>query len=103
MVSIHKDGKIHWLRLALILVGFLVISAILGYFLQVRLSRFQIPEGISDWYVYMIVFGVALAVNLSVIPLPFAIALMIIAASRWNPVLVALAGSLGASLGEFSS
>ena len=35
--------------------------------------------------------------------MPFAVSLMIAAAPVWNPVLIALVGSLGASLGEFSS
>lgn len=103
MVSVHPDGKIHWLRLILIAVGFLVLSAILGYYLQTLLSRFHIPQDISAWLVYLIIFGVTLVVNLSVIPLPVAISLMIVAASTWNPILVALFGSLGACLGESSA
>jgi membrane protein YqaA with SNARE-associated domain len=103
MVKVNQDGKIHWLRLSLILVGFLLASAAIGYFLQSLLARFQIPDDISAWLVYSIIFGITLVVNLSVIPLPFAVSLMIAASLRWNPILVALSGSLGASLGEFSS
>ena len=103
MLNDPKDIKIHWLRLILIAVGFLVLSIILGYFLQILFSRFHIPKGSSAWLVYLIIFGVALVINLSVIPLPVAISLMIVAAHNWNPVLVALSGSLGASLGESSS
>jgi uncharacterized membrane protein YdjX (TVP38/TMEM64 family) len=103
MLNVHSDNKFHWVRLVLILVGFVLMSAVLGYFLQGLLARFYIPEDISPWLVYLIVFGVTLVVNLSVLPLPFAISLMIAAATRWDPILVALAGSLGASLGESSS
>jgi uncharacterized membrane protein YdjX (TVP38/TMEM64 family) len=43
------------------------------------------------------------AVNMSVLPIPFGISLMLVAANHWNPVLIALVGSLGASIGEFTS
>jgi membrane protein YqaA with SNARE-associated domain len=103
MVTAQKDEKIHWLRLILIAVAFLILSVILGYYLQSLLAKVQIPPGLSDWLVYLIIFGVTLVVNLSVIPLPVALSLMIVAANHWNPILVALSGSLGASLGESSS
>jgi uncharacterized membrane protein YdjX (TVP38/TMEM64 family) len=103
LVSIHKEEKIHWLRLSLIFIGFLVISAGIGYFLKVLLTRYQIPDNVSAWLVYLFIFGISLVVNLSIIPLPFAISLMILASLRWNPFLVALSGSLGASIGECSS
>jgi len=103
MLNVQKDSKAHWVKLTLLFVGFLIVSAIIGYFLQILLSKYHIPEGISDWLVYLIIFGITLVINLSVIPLPFAISLMIAASQVWNPILVALAGSLGASLGEFSS
>ncbi len=93
----------HWLRLAATLVGFLILSAALGYSLQNLLVRLQIPKDIPAWLAYSIIFGIALVVNLSVIPLPFAISLMVVAATTWNPVVVALFGSPGATLGEFSS
>jgi uncharacterized membrane protein YdjX (TVP38/TMEM64 family) len=103
MLNPQKEGRIHWVRLLLILVGFILLSVTLGYLLQMLLSKFHIPQDASPWLVYSIIFGVTLVVNLSVVPLPFAISLMIAASMRWNPVLVALSGSLGASLGEFSS
>jgi uncharacterized membrane protein YdjX (TVP38/TMEM64 family) len=103
MAKVQKDEKIHWLRLSLIFIGFLLASAAIGYFLQLLLARFHIPKDTSAWLVYLIVFGVTLVVNLSIIPLPIAISLMVVASTRWNPFLVALSGSLGASIGEVSS
>jgi uncharacterized membrane protein YdjX (TVP38/TMEM64 family) len=103
MLNVTKETKIYWLRLILIALGFLVLSVILGYFLQILFSGFHIPKNSSVWLVYLIIFGVTLVINLSVIPLPVAISLMIVAAQNWNPFLVALSGSLGASLGESSS
>ena len=103
MLNEPKANKIHWRRLVLLFFGFLILSAVLGYFLQSLFSKYQIPKDISPWLVYLIIFGITLVINLSVIPLPFALSLMIVAAHDWNPVLVALSGSLGACLGEFSS
>jgi uncharacterized membrane protein YdjX (TVP38/TMEM64 family) len=103
MQNVQKNNKIQWRRLILIFIAFLIISAILGYYLQILASRFHIPQGISAWLVYLIIFGTTLVINLSIIPLPFALSLMIMAAHTWNPILVALSGCLGASLGEFSS
>jgi len=103
LVNVYKNGKIHWLKLVILFLAFLLLSAALGYFLQSLLSRFNIPKDTSAWLVYLIIFGVTLVINLSVVPLPFAVSLMIVAAQTWNPVMVALFGSLGACLGEFSS
>lgn len=103
MLNVQKDSKAHWIKLTLLFIGFIVISAVIGSFLQILLSKYHIPEGISAWSVYLIIFGITLVINLSVIPLPFAISLMVAAAQIWNPILVALAGSLGAAIGEFSS
>lgn len=44
-----------------------------------------------------------LVINLSVLPLPFGVSIMLVAASHWNPVLVAFIGSIGASIGECSA
>jgi membrane protein YqaA with SNARE-associated domain len=103
VIKPDQNGKIHWVKLTILFVGFLVVSAGIGYLLQILLVRFHIPEGIPAWLVYLILFGVTLVVNLSLIPLPFALSLMIAASTKWNPIMVALSASLGASIGEFSS
>ncbi len=95
--------RINWLRLGLYFAGFLVLSIGLGFLIRFLLLGFHIPLGISTWLALLIIFGILLVLNASVLPLPFGVSLMIVAASHWNPILVALAGSLGASLGEFSS
>ncbi len=92
-----------WLKLGLAVLGFLAVSIGLGYLIQSLLANFQIPVDIPTWEALLIIFGILVVINLSVLPLPFGVALMLVAASHWNPVLVALAGSIGASLGEFSS
>jgi uncharacterized membrane protein YdjX (TVP38/TMEM64 family) len=103
MQNAQNKDKIPWGRFLLIFAAFILLSAVMGYFLQILFSRFEIPRNIEDWEIYFIILGITLLVNLSVVPLPIAISLIIAASTRWNPVLVALAGSLGASMGEFSS
>ncbi len=95
-------NEIHWLRLSALLIVLILLSAALGYFLEGRLAKLHIPVG-RAWLAYLLIFGVSLVVNLSVFPLPVAVSVMIAAAATWNPVVIALVGSLGASLGEFSS
>ena len=103
-MTTQKNGKAgHWLKLTLIVLGFLVISIGLGYLVRFFLANYQIPVQIELWKALLIVSGILLVINLSVFPLPFGLAIMLVAASHWNPILVALAGSIGASLGECNS
>jgi membrane protein YqaA with SNARE-associated domain len=52
---------------------------------------------------YLVVFGVTLACNATVIvPVPIAVATMIAAASKWDPILVALVASIAGTLGELT-
>jgi membrane protein YqaA with SNARE-associated domain len=91
-----------WLKLGLTALVFLVISIGLGYLIQSLLANYQIPTDIPVWAALLVIFGILFLINLTVLPLPFGIAVMLAASSQWNPVLVALAGAAGASLGEFS-
>jgi membrane protein YqaA with SNARE-associated domain len=96
-----RGANIHWVRLVLLAAIFLLASFVLGYFLQGALAKLHIPMD-RPFLAYVLVFVVCLVVNLSVLPLPFGISIMIAAAEHWNPVAIALVGSAGASLGEFS-
>ena len=98
-----KNGKGRWVKLWLTFAGFVVISIGLGYLAQALLAHYRIPLQFPTWIALCIIFGILAIVNLSILPLPFGISVMLIAAAHWNPILVALAGSLGASVGEFSS
>ncbi len=103
MIEKKKSNRVHWVRLTLYFLGFLAISIGLGFAIQVLLAGFHIPQNVSIWLALLIIFAILAIMNLSILPLPFGISIMIAAASHWNPFLVALAGSLGASLGEFSA
>jgi uncharacterized membrane protein YdjX (TVP38/TMEM64 family) len=95
-------GRIRWVRLVLAFFIFLILSIGLGYIIRQLFSNFRIPLDVPLWTAMLIIFGVLLVMNVSFFPLPFGVALMLVASSHWNPVLVALAGSLGASVGESS-
>jgi uncharacterized membrane protein YdjX (TVP38/TMEM64 family) len=103
MKARNQGRSRYWLKLILTFLGFLAISIGLGYLIRSFLIGFRIPVHFPAWLALLIIFGVLAVVNLSVLPLPFGVAIMLIASMHWNPVLVALAGSVGASLGEFSS
>jgi len=97
-----RNRNVRWLRLGLAFIFFLAISIGLGYLLRTLLINYHIPLDIPIWLAFLVIFGILLIINLSVLPLPFGVSIMLVAAAHWNPVLVALAGSLGASLGESS-
>ena len=95
-------NRVHWVKLSLIILSFIVISLGLGYLLQTYVAGLNLPLHDFGPLAYLIVFGVSIVVNVSLIPLPFAISLMVLAATLWDPLLVVLSGSIGASIGEFS-
>jgi uncharacterized membrane protein YdjX (TVP38/TMEM64 family) len=103
MVTEKPKRNYRWWKLGLTFLAFLIVSIGVGYVLQSALAGFKIPVDIPLWLALLIVFGVLAVINVSVLPLPFGISVMLVAASHWNPILVALVGSLGASVGEFSS
>jgi uncharacterized membrane protein YdjX (TVP38/TMEM64 family) len=94
--------KVNWLKLGIIVIVFIIFSILLAYAVQAVLENYHLPLHKYELAAYLTIFAVAVVVNLSLVPLPFVVSLMIIAAATWNPWLVALSGSLGASLGEMS-
>ncbi len=102
-VAAKRVNQIRWLKLLIATIGLLVISFGLAYVLQKLVVRFNLPLYRFAWLAYLIVFGVSLAANLTIIaPVPFAMSIMIAAATEWNPLLVALSASIGATIGELS-
>jgi uncharacterized membrane protein YdjX (TVP38/TMEM64 family) len=102
-VANTEKSKLRWVKLGLIFFAFLVFSIGLGYYLQSLLAHYHVPVNIPAWLAFLIIIGILGVINLSAIPIPFGVSIMLVAAQHWNPVLVALFGSIGASLGEFSS
>ena len=97
----NPPAKIHWVKLALTIIAVFALSALLYWILQ-RFVKPHISLSNVVWVAYLTLFVITLLINLSFIPLPFAVSLMIAAAGQYNPVMIALVCSLGACLGEMS-
>jgi len=83
-------SKINWLKLGIIFFIFVIFSIALAYATQILLQNIHLPLYKYELAAYLTIFVVAIVVNLSLVPLPFVVSIMIVAASRWNPWLVAL-------------
>jgi membrane protein YqaA with SNARE-associated domain len=98
-----QGSQINWPRLVISLVSLIAISFGLAYLFQSLGERFPLPLDKIAWLAYLIVFGTTLLCNFTIIaPVPLAASLMIAAATEWNPVMIALAASIGGTLGELS-
>jgi len=98
-----KNGRVEWPKLLIAFAGLVILSFALAYFLQKLIVAEKLPIYDYAWLAYLIVFVTALVANLTILaPVPFAISVMISAATIWNPLLVALCGAVGGSLGELS-
>jgi hypothetical protein len=85
----------NWWRLILVFVVVFVLSSVLSGLVLHFVAGFGFHPSHVAWLAYSSIFGIAFLVNLSFVPLPFAVSIMIAAAMQWNPLLVALYGSLG--------
>jgi membrane protein YqaA with SNARE-associated domain len=99
--NIEPAGKIHWVKFILTALGIIALS-ILFYWVLVHYVSPHFTLSHIAWIAYLTLFGIICLINLSFIPLPFAVSLMIAAAAKFNPVMIALVCSLGACLGEMS-
>jgi membrane protein YqaA with SNARE-associated domain len=110
-VTVFKDAKemvtrpgsqIHWVRLV---IAFAVLVALSYGFVRllqfVDLDRFPVYEVAS--LAYLSVFVASLIANLTIIaPVPFAIVIIITAATKFNPWIIALCAATGGAIGELS-
>lgn len=95
--------RIDWRKLALAIIGLVGVSVGLAFLFSRLTAGLHLPLYEFAWLAYLTVFLVSLVSNLTIIaPVPFALSIMIAASTRWNPALVALFASVGASLGEMS-
>jgi uncharacterized membrane protein YdjX (TVP38/TMEM64 family) len=98
-----QANRIRWAKLSFVVLAFAILSLGIAYLVQSYAGRLHLPLYGSAQLAYLTIFGIAVVINLSFVPLLFAISVMIAAATQWNPVLVALVGSLRACVGELSS
>lgn len=102
------DGKLNskkakWLKEGLLLLGILVLSGAIIYLLMSLQSYFKVSLQNYALLAYAIVFVVSLLSSATIfIPAP-GIAIVLAAATQWDPFWVALAAGTGDSLGELTS
>ncbi len=99
----NPDSQIHWVRLVVAFAGLIGLSFALAAVLNILKDQLNIDLYQYSWLAYLSVFVISLLANATIIaPVPFAIAIMATAAQYYNPVLIALAGAGGGTLGEMS-
>lgn len=99
----EKSERIRWRRLIIMVLALIALSFGLAYAFQKVSERIELPLYEFEWLAYLIVFLASLVSNLTIIaPVPFALSIMIAAATEWNPALIALSASIGGSIGELS-
>jgi uncharacterized membrane protein YdjX (TVP38/TMEM64 family) len=100
--SLKKEKK-KWIRTTLWVIGMAAFTLGLIYLVWFLRSQLSISLRQYDILAYLVVFsGTFLASCTIILPAPGA-ALVITAASIWNPVIVALVASAGSALGEITS
>ncbi len=93
--------KNRWFRLAVVLVVVVIISLLLARFFAWLLQPVEDSLQDYEWLAYLVVFGAALAANLTVVaPVYVFMPIMVAAAGIYNPALIALSAALGGSIGE---
>jgi len=98
-----KGNQVHWLRLAISLVVLIGLSFGLMWLLQEVVTLLHLPLDKFAWLAYLNVFISTLVCNLTIlVPVPVVIPILIATATKWNPVMVALAASIGGTIGELS-
>ncbi|UCE98048.1 MAG: VTT domain-containing protein [Dehalococcoidia bacterium] len=98
------SNKKTWLGYIFLFIILIAVSVGLIYLLQYLVDSLDLPLDRYAALSYFIVFLVQVISNLALFPTgpPVATSVMIIAATQWNPILVALSASIGGTIGELS-
>jgi membrane protein YqaA with SNARE-associated domain len=103
MITVAQVKRNKWLMG--VIYGVLVVGLSFGlyFLLQYIIARLNLSvEGLATT-AYLVVFVSSLVGNASIlVPVPIFVAIMITAASKWNPVLIALTASSAGTLGEIT-
>jgi len=102
-MPMEKLKQKRWLELALYVVILIGLSFGLTYLIRYLMAHFNLSGGGLATTAYLVVFVTTLVSNASIIvPVPIFVAVMLAAASKWNPVIVALVASSAGTLGEIT-
>jgi len=98
-----RKSKIILLRYIILFLILIALSIALIYLLQYLVDKLDLPLDRFAPLTYLIIFSIQLISNLALFPTgpPVATSLMIVAATYWNPLLIALFASIGGCIGEF--
>jgi len=98
----RSGNNIQWAKLIICFFALIFISYFFVYLLQsINLSSFPLYD--YALIAYLSVFVASLVANMTIIaPVPFAIVIIITAASKFNPWIIALCAATGGSIGEIS-
>ena len=103
-MAMEKLKRKKWLKMALYLVILTCLSFGFAYLIRYLMNYFNIPIERFAISAYLLVFGVTLASNASIlVPVALHVSIMIAAAKYWNPVLIALVASVAGALGEITA
>ena len=92
-----------WLKTAIYGAALIGLSIGLVFLLRHLTAHFKIPLEEFAIVAYLVVFGITLACNASiVVPVHIHILVMMTVASLWNPILTAFVASVAGTLGEIS-
>ena len=97
-----KMKHTHWIGLGITLAALIglsyLLAALLGKYANLDITQYDIA-----WLVYLAIFGISLVSNLTIVaPVPFALAIMVAASTKWNPAIIGLMGAAGGAIGELS-
>jgi len=103
MSIVEQIKRNKWLLATIYAVVILGLSVGLYFLLRYLMAYFDLSvEGLATT-AYLVVFVTTLVSNASIIiPVPIFVAVMITAASKWDPILVALIASSAGTLGEIT-
>jgi len=99
----EKAKRKRWLSAAIYAIVLIGISVGLVYLLHCLEAHFDISKAEYALTAYLVVFGITLAGNASIIvPVYIHVAIMMAAASQWDPILIALIASVAGTIGEIT-
>jgi len=102
-IDFARLKKNRWIRLAIVFVIIVALSLALMFLFNWLLAPVKDDLKQYELLAYLVVFGVALAANMTIVaPVYVFTPIMVAAAQIYNPALIALAAALGGTTGELS-
>lgn len=102
-IDFARLKKNRWVKLAIVFVVIVALSLALMYLFNWLLAPVKDDLKQYEWLAYLVVFGVAMASNMTIVaPVYVFTPIMVAASDIYNPALIALAAALGGTLGEMS-